>query len=149
MILKSNSLHAISSIKEFSEAFDCKQWIEDNIHLYEDSDDPYDLLKNLVVNYIKEDRRTFNILFSPDGKIIVEEIKLSYVVVGARNFVLCNSLDEAKEIYIQLAISRLKGLTIYKNYPPNKINYDVLQNMIKKEEIELRIIHKNTKGEKT
>lgn len=142
MILKVNKpkTSIIKSLDEFADKYNCKEWIEANIHLYETYITDQDgLLVELVKDYLKAQNELFGLIALPKG-IKITCYYIPFSVVTNRKIYNYVDLEEAKDKYIALAQNLLKGFPGYMNYPKEKLSFDVYQQLIANGNFKLKLI---------
>jgi hypothetical protein len=139
MILQVRKTQFLSNLKDFEEKYGTKEWLEKNIQLFDNHIIGEEMIDDILKTYFADYKGIVSILKGPGGWIVSEYI-IKYAVVINQTIIPCNTIEAAKEMYQKLAIRQLISRQVYKTYPKDKIDYSVLQNMIRTENINLQLI---------
>lgn len=131
--------HTVNSFEEFIELYNAREWLNRNIHLYDELMSDTNGISSIIRDFFEESRLVSHILFV-NGKWIITVFKIDFAVVTGNKVIPANTFDKAKELFCDMAKKKLGDKSIYKQYPKGKTDYSVLKKMVEQEGINLNLI---------
>lgn len=141
MLLKVNKEKSalLTDIEDFIVGYRAKQWVKDHIHLYDEyNSDDDGLFKEIIKDFFEAQPEHYSLLSTPKG-IYVTCYDIRFGIIKGNSILIFRDYEETVNNFCHLANELLKDNYSYKNYK-GKIDFSVLDHMIKQYKIDLKII---------
>ncbi len=141
MLLKVNKEKSalLSDIEDFIVGYQAKQWVKDHIHLYEEfGPDDDGLFREVIKDFFNEQKEHYSLLITEKG-IFVTCYEIRFGIVTDNSIQIFQTYEDTVNTFCHIAKDLLKNNFSYKNYK-GKIDFSVLEHMVKQYNIDLKII---------